>query len=131
MSAAEPCSNFLYVYKAARNGPIARLALAPHDHESALAEGTPHRALEIVVVNPLPASPGTPRLGHLLDAVENLGRDERFLPTGVLPPAVLDQAEVLAVAQQLAERVDRKRDWYSLTPSKTVATRSPIAVSSV
>nr|WP_310372504.1 hypothetical protein [Catenuloplanes atrovinosus] len=85
----------------------AGVALTPHDHEAALATVTPDGALEVVVVRPLPDTARAPRFEHLLDPLERLGIDERFVAPAVLLPSVGDVAEVVAIAEQVADRVDR------------------------
>nr|WP_248293761.1 hypothetical protein [Actinoplanes sp. TBRC 11911] len=81
---------------------VAGLALASHDHESALASGAPDRALEVVVVRALADSARASRLQHLLDAVEDLCRDQRLVPALVFVAAILDAAEVVAIAEKVA-----------------------------
>nr|WP_310412864.1 hypothetical protein [Catenuloplanes niger] len=85
----------------------AGVALAPHDHEPALAAMTPDGALEVMVVRPLPDTARAPRFEHLLHPLERLGIDQRFVAPAVLLPSVGDIAEVVAVAEQVADRVDR------------------------
>nr|WP_229829894.1 hypothetical protein [Actinoplanes ianthinogenes] len=88
---------------------VAGVALAPHDHEAALASVTPDDALEVMVMGALADATGSAGLQHVLHPVEDLGLDQRFVPALVLDSAVGDVSEVVPVAEQVAERVQRDR----------------------
>ena len=57
----------------------------------------------------LPDPTGPARVEHLLHLVEDLGSDERFVSTLVVLSPIGDQADVVPVTQQVAERVERDR----------------------
>ncbi|WSS20241.1 hypothetical protein OG519_11575 [Streptomyces sp. NBC_01190] len=88
---------------------LSRVALASHDHEALLGPMAPDSALEVVVVVPLPGSPRAACREHVLHFLEKLRGDERGVPPLVLSAVVAHVAEVIAVAQHGAERVDRDR----------------------
>nr|WP_250573257.1 hypothetical protein [Nonomuraea sediminis] len=82
------------------------LAPARHDDQAMLAAMAPDRALEVVVV--LAGADARPVLveQHLLDAVEQVGGDDRFVAALVFDAFVCDVAEVVPVLQHGADLVD-------------------------
>ncbi len=88
---------------------VAGMTLAPHDHEPAPAPVTPDDALEVVVVGALPDTAGPAGFEHLLYAVEDLRGDQRLVSSLVLDSTKRDEAEVVPVAEQISERVERDR----------------------
>nr|WP_043590295.1 hypothetical protein [Frankia sp. BMG5.23] len=87
----------------------AGLALARRDDQPLVASVTPDEPFQIVVVDTLPC-PGLP-FGeqHPLYLVEQILRDQRLVPALVLLTLVGDEAEVVAVLQQITDLVHRDR----------------------
>nr|WP_231956866.1 MULTISPECIES: hypothetical protein [unclassified Actinoplanes] len=88
---------------------VAGVALTAHDHEPPFASVTPDDAFEVVVVRALPDPTCPSGFQHLLYAIEDLGGDQRLVSPLVFNPAERDQPEVVPVAEQVAERVQRDR----------------------
>lgn len=88
---------------------VAGLAGAGAEDEATLAASAPEGAFEVVVVNAFASSRATFNVEDLLNALEEVGCDEGFVAPGVFHAVISDGAEVVAVAQYVADGVDGDR----------------------
>lgn len=101
-------------------------AVAPpsHDDEPPAAASAPQRALEVVVVDPLPGPAPAVERKHPLYPVEQVRRYQRRMPAGVLLALVLHDAQVVPIRQDVVELVERQRPrWRLARPASAQACR--------
>jgi hypothetical protein len=85
----------------------AGFAFASGDDESAFAAVAPYGAFEVVVVDAF-AGASAACFEYFLDLVEYFDADQGFVAAGVFLAFVDDVAEVVAVAEDVAEFVHRQ-----------------------
>ncbi|MDQ7903093.1 hypothetical protein RB614_00975 [Phytohabitans sp. ZYX-F-186] len=84
-------------------------APAGHDHETGLAAPTPDHTAEVVIVGAFPFARAPVAVEYTLHPVKQVLRDQRLVTALVLDAAPLHIAEVVALAEHVAEEVDRDR----------------------